>query len=111
MKMKKVTLTTKYKFNIKQSVGVNTTYHFSLGVVKNIVVTALKNNGVKNPDEIIKQHEDKIVLLQNRINQTNTKFESYKKETAKIIAELKDELGKVSKQNLTKIGREMAIGF
>lgn len=111
MKMKKVTLTTKHKFNIKQSVGVNTTYHFSLGVVKNIVVTALKNNGVQNPDEIIKQHEDKIVLLQNRINQTDTKFESYKKETDKTIAELKDELGKVSKQNLTQIGREMAIGF
>ncbi len=111
MKMKKVTLTTKHKFNIKQSVGVNTTYHFSLGVVKNIVVTALKNNGVQNPDERIKQHEDKIVLLQNRINQTDTKFESYKKETDKTIAELKDELGKVSKQNLTQIGREMAIGF
>src|SRR3989344_7507477 len=94
MKMKKVTLTTKHKFNIKQSVGVNTTYHFSLGVVKNTVVTALKNNGVQNPDEIIKQHEDKIVLLQNRINQTDTKFESYKKETDKTIAELKDELGK-----------------
>ncbi|MFA6353294.1 MAG: hypothetical protein WCW90_03645 [Candidatus Paceibacterota bacterium] len=111
MKMKKVTLTTKHKFNIKQSVGVNTTYHFSLGVVKNIVATALKNNGVQNPDEIIKQHEDKIVLLQNRINQIEANFENYKKETDKTIAELKDELGKVSKQNLTQIGREMAKGF
>ena len=109
--MKKVTLTTKHKFNIKQSVGVNTTYHFSLGVVKNIVATALKNNGVQNPDEIIKQHEDKIVLLQNRINQIEANFENYKKETDKTIAELKDELGKVSKQNLTQIGREMAKGF
>lgn len=111
MKMKKVTLITKHKFNIKQSVGVNTTYHFSLGVVKNIVVTALKNNGVKDPDEIIKQHEDKIVLLQNRINQTDTKFESYKKETDKTIAELKNELQELSKQSLIQIGREMAKGF
>ena len=111
MKMKKVTLTTKHKFNIKQSVGVNTTYHFSLGVVKNIVVTALKNNGVKNPDEIIKQHEDKIVLLQNRINQTDTKFENYKKETDKTIADLKNELKELSKQSLVQIGREMAKGF
>lgn len=111
MKMKKVTLTTKHKFNIKQSVGVNTTYHFSLGVVKNIVVTALKNNGVKDPDEIIKQHEDKIVLLQNRINQTDTKFESYKKETDKTIADLKSELKELTKQSLIQIGREIAEGF
>lgn len=111
MKMKKVTLTTKHKFNIKQSVGVNTTYHFSLGVVKNIVVTALKNNGVKDPDEIIKQHEDKIVLLQNRINQTDTKFESYKKETDKTIVDLKSELKELTKQSLIQIGREIAEGF
>lgn len=111
MKMKKVSLATKHKFNIKQSVGVNTTYHFSLGVVKTIVVTALKNNGVKDPDEIIKQHEDKIVLLQNRINQTDTKFESYKKETDKTIADLKNELQELSKQSLIQIGREMAKGF
>jgi len=111
MTMKKVAKTTKHKFNIKQSVGVNTTYHFSLGVVKNIVVTALKNNGVQNPDEIIKQHEDKIVLLQNRINQTDTKFENYEKETAKTIADLKNELKELSKQSLIKIGREIAIGF
>jgi len=111
MKMKKVTLTTKHKFNIKQSVGVNTTYHFSLGVVKNIVVTALKNNGVQNPDERIKQHEDKIVLLQNRINQTEANFYNYKKETDKTIADLKNELKELSKQSLTQIGREMAKGF
>jgi hypothetical protein len=111
MKMKKVTLTTKHKFNIKQSVGVNTTYHFSLGVVKNIVVTALKNNGVKDPDEIIKQHEDKIVLLQNRINQTEANFYNYKKETDKTIADLKSELKELTKQSLIQIGREMAKGF
>ena len=109
--MKKASLATKHKFNINRSVGVSSTYIFSLGVVKNIVVTALKNNGVQNPDEIIKQHEDKIVLLQNRINQTDTKFESYKKETAKTIADLKNELKELSKQSLIKIGREIAIGF
>jgi hypothetical protein len=111
MKMKKVSMATKYKFNIKKVVSKSMTYRFSLGIVKDVVKNALENSGVKNPDEIIKQHEDKIVLLQNRINQTDTKFESYKKETDKTIAELKDELGKVSKQNLTQIGREMAIGF
>lgn len=109
--MKKASLATKHKFNINRSVGVSSTYIFSLGVVKNIVVTALKNNGVQNPDEIIKQHEDKIVLLQNRINQTDTKFESYKKETAKTIADLKNELKELRKQSLIQIGREMAKGF
>jgi hypothetical protein len=83
-------MATKYKFNIKKVVSKSMTYRFSLGIVKDVVKNALENSGVKNPDEIIKQHEDKIVLLQNRINQTDTKFESYKKETDKTIAELKD---------------------
>jgi hypothetical protein len=111
MKMKKVTLTTKHKFNIKQSVGVNTTYHFSLGVVKNIVVTALKNNGVQNPDEIVNKHSAEFTKLKDRLNKSEANFENYKKETNKTIADLKNELRELSKQSLIQIGREMAIGF
>ena len=111
MKMKKASKTTKYKFNIKKIVSKSMTYRFSLGIVKDVVKNALENSGIKNSDDIIKRHEDEIVELKDRLNKTDTKFESYKKETNKTIAELKDELGKVSKQNLTQIGREMAIGF
>jgi len=49
--------------------------------------------------------------LRNSISKVEADFESYKKETDKTIAELKDELGKVSKQNLIQIGREIAQGF
>ncbi len=109
--MKKVTLTTKHKFNIKQSVGVNTTYHFSLGVVKNIVVTALKNNGIQNPDEIVNKHDTEFAELKDRLNKTEASFDNYKKETNKTIADLKNELKELSKQSLAQIGREMAKGF
>jgi hypothetical protein len=111
MKMKKVSKITKYKFNITRAVGVTFTYRFSIGDIENITKKALENNGVKNPDEIIKRHGVEITELKNRLNKSEVKFETYKKETDKTIAELKDELGKVSKQNLTQIGREMAIGF
>lgn len=108
--MKKVAKTTKYKFNINRSVGVSSTYIFSIGDIKKRVKTALKNNGVKNSDEIIKRHEAEIIKLQERINKTDAKFESYKKETDKLITNLKDEL-RVNKQTALLIGREMAKGF
>ena len=111
MKMKKVSKTTKYKFNINRSVGVVTTYHFSIGDIKKNIKIALENNDIQNPDKIIKRHEAKIVELQERINKTDAKFENYKKETDKTIAEMKDELRKESKQSLNQIGREIAIGL
>ena len=104
-------MTTKYKFNITRAVGVTFTYRFSIGDIENITKKALENNGVKNPDEIIRKHSVEITELKNRLNKSEAKFDNYKKETDETIAELKDELGKVSKQNLTQIGREMAIGF
>ena len=104
--MKKVSKITKYKFNINRAVGVTFTYRFSISDIENITKKALENNGVKNPDEIIKRHGVEITELKNRLNRSEAKFDDYKKETDKTIAELKDELGKVSKQNLTQIGRE-----
>jgi hypothetical protein len=111
MKMKKVSMTTKYKFNIKRAVGVIYTYRFSIGDIENITKNVLTNNGVKNSDEIVNKHGAEFAELKDRLNKTEAKFDNYRKETDKTIAELKDELGKVSKQNLTQIGREMAIGF
>lgn len=109
--MKKVTKTTKYKFNINRAVGVISTYHFSISDIKKSIKTALENNGIQNPDEIIKRYEAKIVELQERINQIDAKFENYKKETDKTIAEIKESLWKESKQSLNQIGREIAIGL
>lgn len=108
--MIRVGKTTKYKFNIKKIVSKSMTYRFSLGVVKDIVKHALENSGVKNSDEIIKQHEATIVQLQDRVSKVEADFESYKKETDKTIAELK-ELRKESRETRIQIGREMAIGF
>ena len=108
--MKKVSKTTKYKFNIKKIVSKSVTYRFSLGVVKDIVKNALENSGIKNPDEVIGRCEATIILLQNRISKVEADFESYKKETDKTIAELKD-LRNESKETRIQIGREMAIGF
>lgn len=109
--MKKVTKTTKYKFNINRAVGVISTYHFSISDIRKSIKTALENNGIQNPDEIIKRYEAKIVELQERINQIDAKFENYKKETDKTITEIKESLRKESKQSLNQIGREIAIGL
>lgn len=110
MKMKKASMAIKHKFNIKQTVGVTSTYYFSLGVIKETIKSVLENNGVEDINGIIKKHEIKIIELQKRINQTDANFENYKKETDKIIAQLKDDL-KVNKQTALQIGREMAKGF
>jgi iron uptake system EfeUOB component EfeO/EfeM len=111
MKMKKASLATKHKFNIKRTVGVGPVYHFSMGVIKDTVRTALQNNGVQNPDEIINKHSTEFAELQDRLNKTEAGFDNYKKETDKTIADLKNELRELSKQNLAQIGREMAKGF
>jgi len=44
MKMKKASLATKYKFNIKKIVSKSMTYRFSLGIVKDVVKNALENS-------------------------------------------------------------------
>jgi len=111
MKMKKVSKTTKYKFNINRAVGVTFTYRFSIGDIENITKKALENNGVKNPDEIIKRHGIEIAELKDRLNKTEASFDNYKKETDKTIADLKSELKELTKQSLIQIGREMAKGF
>lgn len=111
MKMKKVSMTTKYKFNIKRAVGVTYTYRFSIGDIENIAKKALKNNGIKNTDEIINKHGAEFDELKDRLNKTEAKFDNYRKETDKTIAELKNELQELSKQSLIQIGREMAKGF
>lgn len=108
--MKKTTVATKYKFNIKKIVGKYTTYQFSLGAVKDIVKKALEKNCIESPDEIIRRFEAKIVKLQERVNKSDAKFENYKKETDKTIAELKDEL-RISNQTALQIGRNIAQGF
>lgn len=111
MKMKKVSMTTKYKFNIKRAVGVTYTYRFSIGDIESIAKKALENNGIENPDDIVNKHRAEFAELKDRLNKTDAKFESYKKETDKTIANLKNELRELSKQSLIQIGREMAKGF
>ena len=111
MKMKKVSKTTKYKFNIKRAVGVTSTYRFSIGDIENITKKVLRNNKVKNPDEIVNKHNAEFVELKNRLNKTEASFDNYKNEINKTIADLKNELKELSKQSLIQIGREMAKGF
>jgi len=109
--MKKASMATKHKFNIKRTVGVGSVYHFSMGVIKDTVRTALQNNGVQNLDEIINKHSTEFAELQDRLNKTEARFDNYKKETDKTIADLKNELRELSKRDLVQIGREMAKGF
>ncbi len=111
MEMKKASLATKHKFNIKQIVGVGPVYHFSMGVIKDTVRTVLENNGVQNPGEVVNKHSAEFAELKDRLNKTEASFDNYKKETDKTIADLKNELRELSKQSLVQIGREIAEGF
>lgn len=111
MKMKKASLATKHKFNIKRTVVVGPVYHFSMGVIKDTARIALQNNGIQNPDEIVNKHSAEFTELKDRLNKTEAKFDNYKKETDKTIAGLKNELQELSKRDLVQIGREMAKGF
>lgn len=44
--MKKASVAIRHKLNTRQRVGVGTSYHFLLGVVRNTVKSALEKNGV-----------------------------------------------------------------
>jgi len=78
--MKKASVATSYKLNTRQSVGVATSYHFLLGVVKDTVKSALEKNGIANSNEVIKRCEAKIIGLQERLRGIDAKFENYPKE-------------------------------
>jgi len=68
MKMKKVSMTTKYKFNINRAVGVAYTYRFSIDDIENITKKILRNDGVKNSDEIVNKHSAEFAELKDRLS-------------------------------------------
>lgn len=82
--MKKAGLATRYKFNIKQTVGIAVTMQFSLGVTKKSVGKAFKNAGL-DPDTVA---QNKINELNKRlIESENSRAESEKK---RVQAEAKN---------------------
>lgn len=89
MKMKKVSLATKYKFNINRSVGKSSTYAFSIGAVVSELRSALKDFAeVENPQEIVKASDPAIVALTHALNRNTQSVEvmtqAYQKTLSKV---------------------------
>lgn len=73
--MKKAGLATRYKFNIRQTVGIAVTMQFSLGVTKKSVEKAFRNAGL-----------DPATVAQNKINELNKRLIESEKKRAKAEA-------------------------
>jgi regulator of replication initiation timing len=73
MKMKEAGIGTKYKLNIRRSVGITTTFLFSLGVTKKAVVNAFENAGL-----------DPLTVAQNTIRDLTIQLIEAKSENASL---------------------------
>lgn len=73
MKMKMASVATKYKLNIRRSVGISTTFVFSLGVAKKAVSNAFENAGL-----------DPLSVAQNTIRDLTIQFIEAKSENASL---------------------------
>lgn len=82
MKMKEAGIGTKYKLNIRQPVGITTTFLFSLGVAKKAVTKAFENAGL-----------DPLTVAQNIIRDLTIELIETKAENASLKTEVKILLG------------------
>lgn len=82
--MKKAALATKYKLNIRRSVGISTTFIFSLGVTKKAITNAFENAGL-----------DPLTVAQNTIRDLTIQLIETKSESAS----LKTRVGILLKEN------------
>lgn len=73
MKMKMASVATKYKLNIRRSVGISTTFIFSLGVTKKAVRNAFENAGL-----------DPLTVAQNTIRDLTIQLIEAKSENASL---------------------------
>lgn len=71
MKMKMASVATKYKLNIRRSVGISTTFIFSLGVTKKAITNAFENAGL-----------DPLTVAQNTIRDLTIQLIEAKSEVA-----------------------------
>lgn len=73
MKMKEAALATKYKLNIRRSVGISTTFIFSLGVTKKAIASAFENAGL-----------DPLTVAQNTIRDLTIQLIEAKSDNASL---------------------------
>ena len=102
MKMKMASVATKYKLNIRRSVGISTTFIFSLGVTKKAVINAFENAGL-----------DPLTVAQNTIRDLTIQLVEAKSENAslktKVEILLKENAGykKQTRDRQEKIAEEV----
>ncbi|MDP3697369.1 MAG: hypothetical protein Q8R55_05115 [Candidatus Taylorbacteria bacterium] len=102
MKMKEAGIGTKYKLNIRQPVGITTTFLFSLGVAKKAVTKAFENAGL-----------DPLTVAQNTIRDLTIELIETKAENASLKTEVKvllrenDEYKKQKQIKQEKIAEEV----
>ena len=70
MKMKKASLATKYKFNIRKSVDFMPTYRLSIATTERILRSSMKSAGIADGEQIIKHNQPAIGLLTKEIIET-----------------------------------------
>lgn len=68
--MKKASMATAYKFNIRKPVEFATTYRISVATTEKILRSSMKSVGIADSDQIIKQNQPAIGLLTKEIIET-----------------------------------------
>jgi len=76
MKMKKASIATQYKFNIRKAVEFTPTYRLSIATTEKILRSSMKSSGIADSDQIIKHNQPAIGLLTKEIIETKLEVKS-----------------------------------
>jgi len=110
MKMKKASMATKYKFNIRKPVEFATTYRISVATTEKILRSSMKSVGIANGNQIIKHNQPAIGLLTKEIIETKLEVKSIRSLLERRTSKFEG-LTEYDQQFIKTFAREAAISF
>lgn len=101
MKMKEASLATKYKLNIRRSVGISMTFIFSLGVTKKAITNAFENAGL-NPltvaQNTIRDLTIQLIEVKSEVASQKATIEHLRKENAEYKKRAENQQEKIAEE-------------
>lgn len=110
MKMKKASVATKYKFNIRKAVEFAPTYRLSIATTEKILRSSMKSVGIANGNQIIKHNQPAIGLLTKEIIETKLEVKSIRSLLERRTSKFEG-LTEYDQQFIKTFAREAAISF
>ena len=110
MKMKKASLATTYKFNIRKPVEFAPTYRLSIATTERILRSSMKSAGIIDGDQVIKHNQPAIGLLTKEIIETKLEVKDIQSLLERRTSKFEG-LTEYDQQFIKTFTREAAISF